>query len=282
MYPPEWRARYGEEFKALLEDHPATLGKITNIISCALFERASRLGDIIMNGTQRSLFIIPALLRRVLILTIAVNLCLIVIRVSTYRPLLAMHGSIRFIVEPLVGLLGCGLFALAATSARCVKLPGVLRPATAWGLIGGAILVVHMALEIFGSHIGENGSITLAAMLITFLLWGVAGFVAARATASSFLGLLGGCWSAVVSVLMAVSFGFALMFFEVPSPGYVATWEVFKQSGWSDVHAFSIANSLDSGFTHLLCGLVLGSIIGAIAGGIARILPGPPVPAQAS
>jgi hypothetical protein len=70
---------------------------------------------------------------------------------------------------------------------------------------------------------------------------------------------------------MAVNFGFVLMFFEVPSLDYVATWAEFKQSGWSDVHAFAIANSLEAGFTHLLAGLVLGCILGAIGGGVARI-----------
>ena len=130
-----------------------------------------------------------------------------------------------------------------------------------------------MALEDFGRHIGENGLVTLAFMFITFLLWGVAGFAATRNTASIALGLLGGCWSAVVSVLVAVSFGFVLMFFEVPSLSYVATWPEFKQSDWRDAQAFSIANSLDAGFSHLLAALVLGSIFGAIGGGVARVCP---------
>jgi hypothetical protein len=214
-----------------------------------------------------------SLLRRALLLGVAVNLCLIAVRVSLYRPLLAMPGALRFIFEPAIGLVGCGLFIHVVTSGNSPKLLDALRPATAWGLIGGALLVVHMALENFGRRIGENGLITLAFTVITFLLWGVAGFVAVRKTASTVLGLWGGCWSAVVSVLMAVSFGFVLMFFDVPSLDYVATWAEFKQSGWSDVHAFAIANSLDAGFTHLLAGLVLGYIFGAIGGGMARIRP---------
>jgi hypothetical protein len=184
-----------------------------------------------------------------------------------------MPGALRFVVEPVIGLAGCGLFVVAATSGKSAKLPDALWPATAWGMAGGALLVVHMALETFGRRIGENGWITLAFMVITFLLWGGAGFVAARRTARTALGWLGGCWSAVVSVLGAVTFGFVLMFFEVPPLDYVATWEEFKQSGWTDVQAFAIANSLDSGFTHLLAGLVLGSIFGAMGGGLARLWP---------
>jgi hypothetical protein len=213
------------------------------------------------------------LLRGCLLFGVVVNLGLIVARAWLYRPLLAMPGALQFIVEPVIGLVGCGLFTLAATSGRSEKRLDTLWPATAWGIVGGALLVVHMAMENFGRRIGENGFITLAVMFITFLLWGVAGFVGARKTASIPLGLLAGCWSAVVSVILAVSFGFVLMFFEVPPLDYVATWPEFKVSGWHDAHAFAIANSLDAGFTHLLAGFVFGSIFGAIGGGIGRILP---------
>jgi hypothetical protein len=216
-------------------------------------------------------------LRRALLFGIALNLCLIVVRVWLYRPLLAMPGALRFIVEPVMGLAGCGLFVVAATSGKSGRFPDALWPATAWGMAGGTLLVVHMALENFGRHIGENSWITLAFMSVTFLLWGVTGFVVARKMASAALGLLGGCWSAVVSVLMVVTFGFVLMFFKVPSLDYVATWPEFKQGGWGDVHAFAIANSLEAGFTHLLAGLVLGSLFGAIGGGVARIWPKRPV-----
>jgi len=44
LYPAGWRARYGEEFRTLLEEQPATLGGLTNIIGCALYERAGLLG----------------------------------------------------------------------------------------------------------------------------------------------------------------------------------------------------------------------------------------------
>ncbi len=216
-------------------------------------------------------------LRGALLFGVALNLCLLVVRVGLYRPLWAMPGALRFVVEPVIALAGCGLFVVAVTSGRQGKRLDALRPATAWGMAGGALLVVHMALEDFGRRIGENGWITLAFMSATFLLWGVTGFRVARNTASTAPGWLGGCWSAVVSVLAAVTFGFVLMFFEVPPLDYVATWPEFKQSGWSDVQAFAIANSLDAGFTHLVAGLVLGSIFGAIGAGLAHVWPRHPV-----
>jgi hypothetical protein len=218
--------------------------------------------------------------RRALLFGMALNLCLVVIRVWLYRPLWAMPGALRFIVEPIIGLTACALFVVAATSGKRAKYPDALRTATAWGTAGGALLVAHMALENFGRRIGENVWITLAFMFITFLSWGVTGFAVARNPASTAPGWLGGCWSAVVSVLMAVIFGFALMFFAVPSPDYVATWPEFKHSGWNDAQAFAIANSLDAGFTHLVTGLVLGSVFGAIGGGLARLWPKHPATAS--
>jgi hypothetical protein len=46
------------------------------------------------------------LLRRALLFGVALNLCLIVVRVFLYLPLLAMPGALRFIVEPVFGLSG--------------------------------------------------------------------------------------------------------------------------------------------------------------------------------
>jgi hypothetical protein len=43
-----------------------------------------------------------SLLRRALLFGVALNLCLIAVRVLLYRPLLAMPGALRFIVEPVI------------------------------------------------------------------------------------------------------------------------------------------------------------------------------------
>jgi len=143
-------------------------------------------------------------------------------------------------------------------------------PATAWGIVGGVLLVAHMALEEFGSRVGENAALTLAFMLTTFSIWGIAGYQGTYSSKRLTTGTIAGCWCATLSVLAAVSFGFAQMFSAVPPLAYVATWEEFKRSGWSDVRAFSIANSLDAGFTHLLAGFVAGSLTGSLGGVVAR------------
>jgi hypothetical protein len=59
-----------------------------------------------------------------------------------------------------------------------------------------------------------------------------------------------------------------------PSPTYVSTWSEFKQSGWSNAHAFAIANSLEAVLSHLVIGPIAGTIFGILGVGIAKLLPG--------
>ena len=55
LYPPSWRARYGDEFAAFLEDHPATPLAILNIIGSAILERLRAARDFQMDSRQRTL-----------------------------------------------------------------------------------------------------------------------------------------------------------------------------------------------------------------------------------
>ena len=87
------------------------------------------------------------------------------------------------------------------------------------------------------------------------------------------MGVIASCWGAMVSVLMAVTFGLALMTANIPSPAYVATWNEFKQSGWSNAHAFAIANSLEAVLGHLVIGPVAGTLFGILGVVAAKLLP---------
>ena len=55
LYPPAWRARYGEEFAPFLEARPVTLRDVLNVVGCALNERARVLGEFKMSKLQHSL-----------------------------------------------------------------------------------------------------------------------------------------------------------------------------------------------------------------------------------
>src|SRR5262249_50264942 len=55
LYPRAWRARYGEEFQALLESHPNNVGALCDVVGRAIYERLFYVGGFNMNPDQRSL-----------------------------------------------------------------------------------------------------------------------------------------------------------------------------------------------------------------------------------
>jgi len=58
LYPSGWRARYGEEFRTLLDEQPATLGGLTNIIICSFYERARLLKVNLVKEVKSSITLI--------------------------------------------------------------------------------------------------------------------------------------------------------------------------------------------------------------------------------
>ena len=208
---------------------------------------------------------VTANVRLTLLLGITLDLAMIGIRVFLYRPLLAMPGGLQFVVEPVLLLIVYGLFVVWATSRTNPLRQIIVQLGTSLGLIGGIVQIAHMSLENLVDLGPANGPVTLLSMLLTFLLWGVAGYRAVRATTVTRSGVLAGSWSALVTMLLTVTFGFTLLYTSIPRLDYVATWPEFQRSGWTDVHAFTIANTLDSGFSHLLMGPVVGVIFGGIA-----------------
>ena len=83
--------------------------------------------------------------------------------------------------------------------------------------------------------------------------------------------LVASVWSAMVSVLLAVTFGLLLMIAAYPPADYVATWPEFQASGWTNARAFAIANTFDAVWAHLLVGPVAGSLFGGLGIGAARL-----------
>jgi hypothetical protein len=108
-------------------------------------------------------------------------------------------------------------------------------------------------------------AVQLAGMLFVFALWGVAGARSARELNRFRPGVIAAVMSAGVCMVIGVTAGFAMeLFIAPPRPDYVTSWAEFKRSGWTDAHAFGIANTLDSGFTHLWMGPVVAVIVGSV------------------
>jgi hypothetical protein len=227
-----------------------------------------------MKASLQSSSRITPFVRAAMLLCVLVSLVLIAFAaIGVYSPL-GMSGGVVYVVEATVPLLAYGLISSWVPTLRVMQPGPALQLGTSFGFISGGFQIIHLALENFGRRIGENSTVTLAFMLGGFLIWGIAGYWVTRKTGEVKAGIVASCWSAMVSVLMAVTFGLILMSVNVPSPAYVSTWSEFKQSGWSNAHAFAIANSFEAVLSHLVIGPIVGTIFGILGVGIAKLLPG--------
>ena len=212
-------------------------------------------------------------LRVSLLLVIALNMVMISIRISLYRPLLRMPGGTTLVVEPIILLIVYALLAAWATSSGGPVRQTILLNGTALGLISGALEIVHIAVENFAGLGGSAESISTGFfMLGLFLLWGTAGYLAARSAATVGPGVLAGSWSAIVAMLLTAAFGLLLLntfltrleLKNIGSPDLI-------RSGWTDLRAFTIADHFEAVVKVLLVGPILGAVFGGLGGLIARI-----------
>ena len=212
-------------------------------------------------------------IRRLTLAVIVLNVALIAIRVSSYRQLLAMPGSIPFIAKPLIVLAVYFAVVMWMTSVggdRAVA----LSVGTSFGLVTAVVQILHLFIESFvPTEELVTGITALVFMVGTFLLWAVAGYVTGRRGASVSAAATAGSWAAIVCMLILVAVGLALSFVPIPSASYVSTWSEFRESGWTDATAFGIANTFDSAYSHLVVGPIVGAITGVIGGLIGKHRP---------
>ena len=209
---------------------------------------------------------------RLMLAGILLDLVLITLGATNADSPLKMSGGVGYVVKAVVPLVAYGFAFLWVVVIGGLHENVALRLGTVFGMAGGVLGVTQMALENFGNRIGENSIITLAFMFGGFLVWGVGGYYAACRTGQLTDGIIAGCWGAMMSVLLAVTFGLILMTAKIPSAAYIATWQEFKDSGWTNARAFGIANSLDAVPGHLLIGPVVGIIFGLFGGGAAKLM----------
>ena len=208
----------------------------------------------------------PLRLRWIFLAGLALNLVLIGLRVALYTPLFAQPGSVIYVAEPIALLLLYAVIAWWTTVHPSAARRTALGIGVTFGLLSGALWVVNLAIETFTDLSGRIGPLATGPFLLGgFALWGVAGFRAARRTGSLPHGLLAAVWSAMICVLLTITFGFLLTYTSLPRlERDLAADPDFLRSHWSDLHAFAIANSFDAGFSHLLGALIVSAIVGSL------------------
>jgi len=168
----------------------------------------------------------------------------------------------------------CAFLAYAVATIYLARTRGpywdsILTSASIFGVITGIFEVINVGFENGIPFVVRGPLLPIGFMLLIFTSWGIAGFRTTRSLKSARAGLLAAVLSAAVCMLIAVAAGFFVQFFLVPpEPTYVSTWAEFKRSGWTDAGAFAVANTLDSGFTHL----VIAPIVALLFGGLASLI----------
>jgi len=134
--------------------------------------------------------------------------------------------------------------------------------------------VVHITLENYGRLGARAESVTTGGFLVgLLLLWGIAGYRATRGTAAVGAGVLAGSWSALVGMLMATTYGFSQLFWDLPrlEERNIGSPDLLR-SGWIDLHTFTIADIFEAGFKILLIAPVAGAALGGLGALTARTI----------
>jgi hypothetical protein len=214
-------------------------------------------------------------LRRWLLALIGADLALVALRAATYPAFFTMPGALGYLAPLLVALAlyAAAITALPRLTGRAPAAASVLRVGTVAGVIGGALDVANITLESVVALPQAVVSVTtLAAMLGLFLAFGAAGFVGGRAAGAFWPGVGAAVWSAVVAILIAITFGFVLATLALPKLAHdMQNDPDYRRSGWTDTRAFAIANTFDAGYTHLLEGPIIALVLGAAGSGLAQI-----------
>ena len=140
-----------------------------------------------------------------------------------------------------------------------------------FGTITGCMEIAGIVTENYTQITSPVLPITL--MLTVFTLWGIAGFRVSRRLASIRSGLFAAAIAAGVCMLIAVAAGFLIEFsLHPPAPDSVQSWAEYKRRGWTDPHAFAIANTLESAMTHLVVAPVVALVFAGIPISLHRLL----------
>ena len=207
-----------------------------------------------------------------LLVLIAASMGMAVAAVERSAVFLTQPSARLLLMEPLLALAAYAFVIVLVVMRRGAEWEVELRNAAVFGGLAGLIEIANIAIE-NGIPFAVRGPVLqIAAMLLIFALWGMAGARTARELGTFRSGVLAAVLSAAACMVVGVTAGFALELFAAPpEPGYVATWAEFRRSGWSDPGAFGIANTLNSGFSHLLIAPVVAMVVGGIGASIGRV-----------
>jgi hypothetical protein len=199
---------------------------------------------------------------------------MIAVAVLRYPAMLRQPLGWEYVLEPfgMLVILAAGSAYAVRTNRRFWGL--VRRNGTFVGLATGATEVINLAVEHEAPKFAGHPAVSIGFMLLVFTMWGAAAALTVRQGGTLAAGVSTAVIGACLCMLISVATGFLFeLLLSPPDPVYVATWAEFKRSGWTDPRAFGVANTLDSGFTHLLIAPIVATVVGALGSLLVRLLP---------
>jgi hypothetical protein len=206
----------------------------------------------------------------VLVLIVA-DFTMIALALMQYPAFFSQPHAVLVVLQTVSVLVVFGVAVVWIGRQRSPSWDAILATAAIFGLLGGIAEALNIAIENGIPLAIRTPVVPIGSMLAIFITWVIAGFRVGRTFRSVRAGLLSAVISAGICMLLAVTAGFIIEFFAArPDPTIVLTWGEFKRSGWTDPRAFSVANTLDSAFTHLLIAPAIAFVLGGFASFVAQ------------
>jgi hypothetical protein len=195
---------------------------------------------------------------------IGLDLVLVAGSALSYRPFFSQPESLSYLAKPVALLLLYATAVVIVTRSQHPAQRRGLRVAAVIGCACGLVEMVNISVETFGDLAGGAKLVATAPLILgPFVAWGIVGGWAAHATGSLRQGVLAAVWSAMVTMAVGVTFGFALASAARGRMEQILGADPdFIRTGWTDLQAFVLANTFDNGFTHLLGALIVGTVVG--------------------
>ncbi len=201
----------------------------------------------------------------------ALNTGMAAFAIARYPALFEQRLAVVYVLE-LIGI----LVLYAVLTVYVVRVRGrswntILTNATVFGVITGALESINIGFENAAPVAVHGPAVSIGFMAIVFSLWGIGGARIVSSGNSIRAGMTTAILSAGICMLIAVTIGFIIEFFIAPpDPVAISMWAEYRRSGWTDAHAFGLANTLDSAFTHL----IIAPIVAMVFGGVGSLLAG--------
>lgn len=217
--------------------------------------------------SQRS----PAWFRGSLLLCLAAIATLAATGLAQFPKFFRQGGTLLYVYEMAGIVTAYAILILMLAHTQGALWNAIRKRAVLCGTATGTVEVLNITLENVAPAIAHRPGFAIAFMLIVFLAWGAAAAWTMRDYKIRWMAVITAVSSAGICMLIAVLAGFLMqLFLTRPNLAEVARWAEYKRSGWADVQAFSLANTLDSGFTHLLLAPLVAALFGTLGTLIVR------------